>query len=127
MDYNEYRAQRKTELAKNTPHLNDNWIIQYLYEYLVEVNVHDGEENIALNFFEHHLRDNQLAFILLSEFLLNEDYGGSDSQLGAAVILRKMDRSTLKANRELVLMVQKNEVYWKRPCNENDDLKWLND
>lgn len=80
-----------------------------------------------MNFFEHHLRDNQLAFILLSEFLLNEDYGGSDSQLGAAVILRKMDRSTLKANRELVLMVQKNEVYWKRPCNENDDLKWLND
>ena len=127
MDYNEYRAQRKTELAKNIPYLNDKWIIQYLYEYLVEVNVHDGEENIALNFFEHHLRDNQLAFILLSEFLLNEDYDGSDSQLGAAVILRKMDRSTLKANREFVLMVQKNEVYWKRPCNENDDLKWLND
>ena len=127
MDYNEYHAQRKTGLAKNIPYLNDKWIIQYLYEYLVEVNVHDGEENIALNFFEHHLRDNQLAFILLSEFLLNEDYDGSDSQLGAAVILRKMDRSTLKANRELVLMVQKNEVYWKRPCNENDDLKWLND
>lgn len=115
------RTQR--ELAENIPYLNGEWSIPKLYEYLVEVNY--GAENISLKFFDQYLADVQLAAILLSEFLLNEDYDGSEAQLGAAVILRKMERSALKANKELVLMAQQNEIYWKRPCDEDDDLKWL--
>ena len=50
---------------------------------------------------------------------------GSDAQLGAAVVLRMMDRDALRANKELVLEAQKNEVYWKRPRPEDDDMSWL--
>ena len=120
---NDYHAQREKELAVKTPFSNGRWNLPYLYEYLVEVNY--GTDNIALRFFGNHLASTELAGILLKEFLLNEDYDGSESQLGAAVILRRMDRSALKAHRELVLLAQKNETEWKRPCAENERLDWL--
>lgn len=119
----DYYSQRRRKLELNVPFSNDEWNIQYLYEYLVEVNY--GTNNIALKFFNKHLANAELAGILIKEFLLNEDYDGSESQLGAAVILRRMDRNALKANKELVLLAQKNEVEWKRPCDENDNLDWL--
>ena len=121
---NEYIAHRKIELAKNIPYYDGVWNIQNLYEYLVEVN-YNRTENIALKFFDNHLADSQLAGILLREFLLNDYYEGSESQPGAAVILRKMDKCALKANKNLVLMAQKNEVYWKRIFDETDNLEWL--
>ena len=121
----DYQIQREEKLLRNIPLINNEWIILFLYEYLVEVNYDHERENIALKFFEQHLSDIQLAKILLEEFLLNDSYDGSESQLGAAVILRKMDKSALVANKDLVLEAQKNEVFWKRPCDENDDLSWL--
>ena len=121
----DYQRQREEKLLRNIPLVNDEWIIPFLYEYLVEVNYDRGRENIALKFFDQHLSDIQLARILLEEFLLNDDYDGSESQLGAVVILRRMDQSALVANKDLVLEAQKNEVFWKRPCDENDDLSWL--
>lgn len=121
----DYQIQREEKLLRNLPLINNEWIIPFLYEYLVEVNYDHGRENIALKFFDQHLSDIQLAKILLEEFLLNDSYDGSESQLGAAVILRKMDKSALVANKDLVLEAQKNEVFWKRPCDENDDLSWL--
>ncbi len=121
----DYQIQREEKLLRNIPLINNEWIIPFLYEYLVEVNYDHERENIALKFFEQHLSDIQLAKILLEEFLLNDSYDGSESQLGAAVILRKMDKSALVANKDLVLEAQKNEVFWKRPCDENDDLSWL--
>lgn len=120
-----YQIQREEKLLRNIPLINTEWIIPFLYEYLVEVNYDHERENIALKFFDQHLSDIQLAKILLEEFLLNDSYDGSESQLGAAVILRKMDKSALVANKDLVLEAQKNEVFWKRPCDENDDLSWL--
>ena len=120
----DYQIQREEKLLRNIPLINNEWIIPFLYEYLVEVNYDHERENIALKFFEQHLSDIQLAKILLEEFLLNDSYDGSESQLGAAVIL-KMDKSALVANKDLVLEAQKNEVFWKRPCDENDDLSWL--
>ena len=120
-----YQIQREEKLLRNIPLINNEWIIPFLYEYLVEVNYEHERENIALKFFDQHLSDIQLAKILLEEFLLNDSYDGSESQLGAAVILRKMDKSALVANKDLVLEAQKNEVFWKRPCDENDDLSWL--
>ena len=121
----DYQIQREEKLLRNIPLINNEWIIPFLYEYLVEVNYDHERENIALKFFEQHLSDIQLAKILLEEFLLNDSYDGSESQLGATVILRKMDKSALVANKDLVLEAQKNEVFWKRPCDENDDLSWL--
>ena len=120
---NDYYAQRRKQLAVNVPFSNGEWNIPYLYEYLVEVNY--GTDNSALKFFNNYLANAELAGILIKEFLLNEDYDGSESQLGAAVILRKMDRSALKANKELVLLAQKNEVEWKRPCDEDKKPDWL--
>ena len=120
---NDYHKKREKELAGKIPFSNGRWNISYLYEYLVEVNY--GADNIALKFFSKHLADTELAGILLKEFLLNDEYDGSESQLGAAVILRRMDRSALKANRELVLLAQQNETDWKRPCAENEDQDWL--
>ena len=122
---NDYQIQREEKLLRDIPLMNNEWNIPFLYEYLVEVNYNRGRENIALKFFDQHLSDIQLARILLKEFLLNDDYDGSESQLGATVILRKMDRSALVANKDLVLEAQKNEIFWKRPCDENDDLSWL--
>ena len=120
---NDYHARREKELAAKIPFSNGSWNLSYLYEYLVEVNY--GTDNIALRFFGKHLASAELAGILLKEFLLNEDYDGSESQLGAAVILRRMDRSALRPNRELVLLAQNNETAWKRPLSENECPDWL--
>ena len=120
---NDYYAQRIKQLEVNVPFSNGEWNIPYLYEYLVEVNY--GTDNSALKFFNNYLANAELAGILIKEFLLNEDYDGSESQLGAAVILRRMDRSALKANKELILLAQKNEVEWKRPCDKDEKPDWL--
>ncbi len=62
---------------------------------------------------------------MLFEFLLNEDYDGSDCQIGAAYFIRKLDRSVLKERKELVLKAQENEVFWRRPFQTDDYLKWI--
>ena len=121
----DFETQREETLLKNIPLVNNEWNIPFLYEYLVEVNYDRGRENIALTFFDQHLSDVKLAKILLEEFLLNDEYDGSESQLGAAVILRYMDRSALLPNKDLLLEAQKNEVFWKRPFPEGEDLSWL--
>ena len=121
----DYQIQREEKLLRNIPLINNEWIIPFLYEYLVEVNYEHERENIALKFFDQHLSDIQLAKILLEEFLLNDEYDGSESQLGAAVILRYMDRSALLPNKDSLLEAQKNEVFWKRPFPEDEDLSWL--
>lgn len=123
---NHWHDMKTKELWENVPYADGKWNTEHLYEYLVKVNY--GSDNIALRFFRQHLDDEELARILLEDFLLNDaEYESSESQLGAAVVLRMMNRNALKANKELVLKAQKNEVYWKRPCNNADDLKWLLD
>lgn len=124
MGYDDYKTQKAKELKQNIPYSNGEWNQKYLYEYLVQVN-YDGLDYIVLDFFKTHYDDKELARILLQDFLLDDGYDGSDSQLGAAVILRRMDKSALAANKELVLLAQQNEVYWKRPLAEDDDLSWL--
>ncbi len=75
-------------------------------------------------FFDDYLNDENLADMLFS-FLLNDDYDGSDSQMGAARIISKMDRQLLQAKKELLLQAQSNEVYWKRPFPDAENLDWL--
>ncbi len=124
MGYDDYKTQKAKELKQNIPYSNGEWNQKYLYEYLVQVN-YDGLDYIVLDFFKTHYDDKELACILLQDFLLDDTYEGSESQIGAAFILRQMDKSALAANKELVLLAQQNEVYWKRPIPEDDDLSWL--
>ena len=51
----DYQIQREEKLLRNIPLINNEWIIPFLYEYLVEVNYDHERENIALKFFEQHL------------------------------------------------------------------------
>ena len=124
MGYDDYKTQKVKELKQNIPYSNGEWNQKYLYEYLVQVN-YDGLDYIVLDFFKTHYDDKELARILLQDFLLDDTYEGSESQIGAVFILRQMDKSALAANKELVLLAQQNEVYWKRPLAEDDDLSWL--
>lgn len=124
MGYDDYKTQKAKELKQNIPYSNGEWDQKYLYEYLVQVN-YDGLDYIVLDFFKTHYDDKELARILLQGFLLDDTYEGSESQIGAVFILRQMDKSALAANKELVLLAQQNEVYWKRPLAEDDDLSWL--
>ena len=124
MGYDDYKTQKAKELKQNIPYSNGEWNQKYLYEYLVQVN-YDGLDYIVLDFFKTHYDDKELARILLQDFLLDDTYEGSESQIGAVFILRQMDKSALAANKELVLLAQQNEVYWKRPLAEDDDLRWL--
>lgn len=124
MGYDDYTTQKAKELKQNIPYSNGEWNHKYLYEYLVEVNS-NVLCYIPFDFFKSHLDDKELARILLQDFLLDDSYDGSESQLGAAVILRMMDKSALIANEELVVLAQQNEVYWKRPLADDDDRNWL--
>ena len=118
------RFDSKTkELLENPPYVDGVWDTDKLYEYLVYINTYG--DNLAKRYFKNHLSDPKLAEVLLREFSLNDVMDGSDAQLGAAVVLRMMDRDALRANKELVLEAQKNEVYWKRPRPEDDDMSWL--
>lgn len=69
--------------------------------------------------------DEELAELLFS-FLLDDDYEGSDSQTGAAFYIAKLNREVLKKKKDKLLLVQKNEVHWKRPFRTNEYLKWSN-
>ena len=124
MGYDDYKTQKAKELKQNIPYSNGEWNHKYLYEYLVYVN-YNGLDYYILEFFKSHYDDKELARILLQDFLLDDYYDGSESQIGAVFILRQMNRSALVANKELVLLAQQNEVFWKRPLAEDDDISWL--
>ena len=73
---------------------------------------------------KEYLNDENLVDLLF-EFLLDDDYDGSDSQMGAAWILGKMDKNLLKSKKQLLFKAQSNEVYWKRPFPADEELDWL--
>lgn len=112
------------ELNKIVPICDGVWIKDYLYEYLVwSCNI--KFEDYIENFFSDYLNDGNLADMLFS-FLLDNDYDGSDSQMGAARLISKLDRQVLQAKKEFLLKAQENEVYWKRPFPPGtDNLDWL--
>lgn len=111
------------ELKQIVPVQDGSWNKDYLYEYLVwHCDIRFWEYIDC--FFAGYLADENLADLLFS-FLLDEDYDGSDSQIGAARILSKMDKQLLQAKKELLLKAQSNEVCWKRPFPDEKDLDWL--
>lgn len=111
------------ELKKIIPICDGVWNKDYLYEYLVWSCNTDFEEYIN-RFFSDYLNDENLADMLFS-FLLDDDYDGSDSQMGAAYLISRLDRQVLRAKKELLLKAQENEVYWKRPFPDAESLDWL--
>lgn len=111
------------ELKRIIPICDGIWNEEYLYEYLVWRGNIKFTEYID-SFFDDYLNDENLADMLFS-FLLNDNYDGSDSQMGAARIISKMDRQLLQAKKNLLLQAQGNEVYWKRPFPDAKDLDWL--
>lgn len=113
------------QLQKYAPVQNGIWNKQYLYEYLVQ-SCHCCFQKQISQFFNNYKCDEVFADLLF-DILLDDDYDGSDAQIGAAYYISKLDKSVLKMKKEKLLQAQKNDVFWKRPFSKNDNLKWLND
>lgn len=112
------------ELKRIIPVCDGIWNKDYLYEYLVWSCNKDFEEYIDRFFSDYH-NDENLADMLFS-FLFDDDYDGSDSQIGAACLIAKLDRQLLRAQKDLLLKAQENEIYWKRPFPPHaENLDWL--
>lgn len=102
---------------------NGTWDRERLYEYLVWSCHRDFTGPIDA-FMARHRGDEQLVELLF-QFLLCEDYDGSDSQMGAARYIARLDRELLRQKRDLLLRAQQNEVLWKRPFWDDQYLEWL--
>ena len=76
------------------------------------------------NFFAQYTSDEMLAELLFG-FLLDDNFDGSDCQMGAAYYIARLDRELLRKKKALLLLAQKNEVFWKRPFQDDTYLKWL--
>lgn len=111
------------ELKRLCPITNGAWNKEFLYEYLVQSCNQNFSKQIEA-FFLKYRNDERLADLLFS-FLLDNDYDGSDSQMGAAYFISKMDKQLLKGKKELLLKAQKNEVHWKRPFPHDEHLEWF--
>ena len=111
------------KLKRNYPIKGGVWDKKLLYEYLVWSCYLDYKEWLD-SFFAKHQSDERLADLLF-EFLLNEDYDGSGSQIGAAYYIARLDREVLRKKKELLLAAQQNEVFWKRPFQDDSYLEWL--
>lgn len=111
------------ELKKIIPVCDGVWNKDYLYEYLVWSCYASYEEYIS-RFFSDYLDDENLADMLFA-FLLDDYYDGSECQIGAARLVSKLNRHLLQAKKELLLKAQANEVYWKRPFRDTENLEWL--
>lgn len=81
-------------------------------------------EDILTLFFANYENDEKLVNLLF-EFLLNDYYDGSDSQMGAARYIGKINKGLLRRKKGLLLKAQENEVAWKRPFPHDEDLTWL--
>lgn len=112
------------ELKEIVPVCSGVWNRDYLYEYLVWSCSIQFEAYID-RFFDGYLHDERLADMLFS-FLLSDDYDGSDSQMGAARLISRMDRRILRQKKELLLKAQGSEAAWKRPFPDAEDLEFLN-
>lgn len=111
------------ELEAQRPYENGIWDKTKLFEFLVQSCTRTFREQID-EYFAGYREDEKLAELLL-DFLLDDDYDGSDSQMAAVRYLRLMDREVLKKHKEKLRLAQKNEVLWKRPFAEGDSLEWL--
>ena len=111
------------ELKSETPFCGGKWDQRKLKEYLIQSCNLNFNLKIKL-YFSQFRKDGDLADLLF-EFLRNDDYEGSDCQIGAAYFISKLDKNILKERKALLLKTQENEVFWRRPFQTDDYLKWL--
>lgn len=111
------------DLKKEAPFCDGAWDMDKLKEYLIYVNYKGFDLPIRL-YFARFREDGALADLLL-EFLLDDDYEGSEAQIGAAYFLGRMDRAVLRERRAGVLKAQESPVFWRRPFQTEDYLEWL--
>lgn len=112
-----------TELKAFIPVKDGTWNQDILYEYLVSSCYREFKQPLD-DFFSAYQGDEALAEILFG-FLLDEEYDGSESQIGAAFYISRFDKRVLKGKKELLLKAQENPVFWKRPFRDDSYLKWL--
>jgi len=101
------------ELKALSPIKDGKWDRDILYEYLVW-SCNERFTTFTDSYFDRYKNDELLAGMLF-DFLLCEDYDGSDCQMGAARYIARLDIGVLKKKRSLVQRAQENEVLWKRP------------
>lgn len=111
------------ELKAIEPMMDGTWDKEYLYEYLV-CSCNNNFRGYMDTFFANYENDEKLVNLLF-EFLLNDYYDGSDSQMGAARYIGKINKDLLRRKKGLLLKAQENEVAWKRPFPHDEDLTWL--
>ena len=115
-DWNALRSLRPRE--------NGAWDKEILEEYLIQCC--DRRFTAFIDTFLAEYQGDEALAELLLDFLLNDDYDGSDSQMGAArYIIAGMDRAVLKRKKDLLIQAQKSEVFWKRPFQNDEYLAWL--
>lgn len=117
------RFDSREQLKHEAPFCNGKWDKSKLKEYLIQFCNKNFSLPIEL-YFAQFRKDGNLADLLF-EFLLNDDYEGSDCQIGAAYFIRKLDRSILRERKVLLLKAQENEVFWRRPFQTEDYLEWI--
>lgn len=111
------------ELKKLCPVDNGKWNKEILYEYLVWSCNRNFSAAID-DFFMKYQQDEELAELLF-DFLLNDEFDGSDSQIGATYYIARLNKELLKKKKDLLLLAQKNEITWKRPFQNEEYLEWL--
>lgn len=112
-----------SDLSREAPFHDGKWDEGKLREYLIQSCDQRFRQQIKL-YFARFRKDGALADLLF-ECLLNEDYDGSDCQIGAAYFIRRLDRDGLRERRALVLKAQENDVFWRRPFQTDDYLSWI--
>ena len=91
--------QNWSELKKFNPVKDGKWDQELLYEYLVSSCYKNFRQPLN-DFFSSYQNDEALAELLF-DFLLNEEYDGSESQIGAAFYLSKFDKTILKKKKDI--------------------------
>lgn len=110
-------------LKKEAPFCAGAWDQDKLKEYLVQFC--DIRFSLPIKLYFAQFRNDRALADLLFTFLLNKDYDGSDSQIGAAYFISKLDRSVLKERKAWLLKAQESEVFWRRPFQTEDYWEWI--
>jgi hypothetical protein len=110
-------------LKKEAPFYAGAWDQDKLKEYLIQFCDTRFRLRIQL-YFAQYRNDGALADLLFA-FLLNDDYDGSDCQIGAAYFISKLDRNVLKERKAWLLKAQESEVFWRRPFQADEYLEWI--
>lgn len=109
MNYKEHTRY----LKENPPFNNNQWDRKMLYEYLVYSCITDTKEYID-EYFSRYTNDENLLKMLF-DFLLDDNYDGSDCQMASAYYIAQMDKTLLEKYSDLLSEAGKNPVDAKNP------------